>query len=636
MNKLFDKYGKNLALIVLVLSLLIMSYIIYELAMTKRNIATNYVANVKEQIHHELDKFFVPISTQLKTTAQQLSLRNIHDLEPRKIKRLLLPVIDNYPQISSISLETEGGFDFDIIRNNKQENYFIRYIDSSGLKPIFAESNFNYKLNDVKLDTNQVKEEFIIAATTKRKLPENKSNDLTIQWLDPDFLTSTNKLGVTALIFWPNGGPKKERVMLAVDIELKHITSFVQKIVPSPNGHLMLLSNDRETVIGKPRTLSKAIEIEDNTLMNFTEIGNEYLKHVVLEAQHERPFSWRMNGSKWWGAIQAINLSRTNQLYVVSSLPEKDFLKEINEAQQLLIGGFFGISLLTLLIVRSHTVQRKQKQILIEKNAEIVKQSNIIEKKNEEILASINYAKRIQQAILPPSELINEVLPSSFVLYLPKDIVAGDFYWIEKVEDKLFVAAADCTGHGVPGAMVSVLCHNALSRCVRELNLTSPAAILDKTRAIVIDEFSQSIEQVNDGMDISLITINMQTNKAQWAGANCPLWIMRQKNNDEHDLLVLKPDKQPVANFVSMEPFTNHEVTLQKGDKLYLFSDGFQDQFGGKNNKKYKVGRLKKYVSSLSKKPMSAQKELFEREFYSWKGELEQIDDVCLIGIEIE
>jgi serine phosphatase RsbU (regulator of sigma subunit) len=176
-------------------------------------------------------------------------------------------------------------------------------------------------------------------------------------------------------------------------------------------------------------------------------------------------------------------------------------------------------------------ITRRQKAIIEKQKQEVVHQKELVDEKNKEILDSINYAKRIQTAILPPKRIVKEYLPNSFILYKPKDIVAGDFYWMESKGDFIMFAAADCTGHGVPGAMVSVICNNGLNRSVKEFGIIDSGKILDKAREIVVNEFEKSDEEVKDGMDISLCVLNTKTKQLQWSGANNPLWIVRAHPN---------------------------------------------------------------------------------------------------------
>jgi serine phosphatase RsbU (regulator of sigma subunit)/tetratricopeptide (TPR) repeat protein len=250
--------------------------------------------------------------------------------------------------------------------------------------------------------------------------------------------------------------------------------------------------------------------------------------------------------------------------------------------------------------------------------------------KNKAITDSISYAKRIQGAILPPIKSFYQFLPNSFILYKPKDIVAGDFYWMEHKDGKVLFAAADCTGHGVPGAMVSVICNNGLNRSVREYNLTDPCKILDKTREIVIQEFEKSEDEVKDGMDIALCSLH--NNILQYAGANNPLWIIRSNTTEIEEI---KATKQPIGKYGNPEPYITHTIELQKGDSIYIFSDGYADQFGGEKGKKFKGANFKKLLLSIQHESMERQKELINEAFENWRGKLEQIDDVCVIGVRV-
>ncbi|MEQ8624517.1 MAG: YfiR/HmsC family protein [Vicingaceae bacterium] len=271
----------------------------------------------------------------------------------------------------------------------------------------------------------------------------------------------------------------------------------------------------------------------------------------------------------------------------------------------------------------------KQKEETEAQRDAIQKQHVQLEEKTKEITDSINYAKRIQEAILPPISFVKENLPNSFIFYQPKDIVAGDFYWMEAEDDYSVFAAADCTGHGVPGAMVSVICSNALNRSVREFKLTKPGKVLDKTLEIVLEKFEKSEEEVKDGMDIAICTFEKQTGKLLYAGANNPLWIVRKNSNEIEEY---KADKQPIGSYLKHVPFNTHETILKEGDTAYIFSDGYSDQFGGKIGKKFKSVNFKQLLIAIHEKPMHEQRELIEKNFYDWMGNYEQLDDVCVIG----
>lgn len=295
-----------------------------------------------------------------------------------------------------------------------------------------------------------------------------------------------------------------------------------------------------------------------------------------------------------------------------------------------LLAGFVLVIIFTVFIYRGYRNTKRA-------NAIISLQKIIVEKKNKEVHDSITYAKHLQDAILPPLKFIEKHLPESFVLYLPKDIVAGDFYWMEISKGKIFLAAADCTGHGVPGAMVSVVCSNALNRTVKEFGITDPGKILDKVTELVLETFEKSESNVQDGMDISLLSLplNGKNNSGgnmsvQWAGANNPLWIVR-----ENDLLVYDADGQPIGKFENKKPFTTHSIELFSNDHVYLCTDGYADQFGGEKGKKFKTANLKKLLQDISSKPSFQQRSFILQTYEDWSGNLEQVDDVCVIGFRV-
>ena len=315
--------------------------------------------------------------------------------------------------------------------------------------------------------------------------------------------------------------------------------------------------------------------------------------------------------------------------------------QEAKEKQTILTyataGGLGLVAIFLLIVFNRLKVTRRQKNIIDEQKTEVEKQKAVVElahteleEKNREITDSIQYAKRIQNAILPPSKVVKEYLQESFIYYKPKDIVAGDFYWLEQTKDQILFAAADCTGHGVPGAMVSVVCNNGLNRSVREFGLTDPGEILNKTREIVVEEFEKSEEEVKDGMDIALCSL--EGNKLQYAGAHNPLWIIRK---DTEEIEEIKANKQPIGQFDNPEPYTTHTIELQKGDSLYIFSDGYADQFGGEKGKKLKTANFKKLLLSIQKESIEKQKQLIDEAFENWRGDLEQLDDVCVIGVKV-
>ncbi|MCW3071134.1 MAG: hypothetical protein JWO44_1024 [Bacteroidetes bacterium] len=275
-------------------------------------------------------------------------------------------------------------------------------------------------------------------------------------------------------------------------------------------------------------------------------------------------------------------------------------------------------------------LQEHLQQLVQERTSELEKALVEVHRQKSEITDSIHYARRIQAAILPSDRIFKENLGESFILYKPKDIVAGDFYWTELTEHHLFFAVADCTGHGVPGAMVSVVCHAALNRAVKEFQLRRPAEILEKVRELVIATFEKSDEVVMDGMDIGLCSLHVNKRELEYAGAYISLHLVRNGRLSE-----IKANRQPIAKYSEHRPFTNHLLDLEKNDTIYLFSDGFADQFGGKTGKKLRTKVLKSILLGLAGKPADEQKKELEKQFEDWKGNLDQVDDVTLLGLTI-
>lgn len=293
--------------------------------------------------------------------------------------------------------------------------------------------------------------------------------------------------------------------------------------------------------------------------------------------------------------------------------------------------GILLLSLLSFFIFKSYKNKQKINKLLELKNNEILHQK-------KEITDSINYAKKIQQAILPPDWLLNKLLPENFVYYVPKDIVSGDFYWIDHLkiqdEEKTLFAAVDCTGHGVPGAIMSVIGLNLLNQAVHEKHLWKPSEILNYLDWGVNQTLRQSEagNTVKDGMDLALVCIDFKKCEVQYAGAYNSLYYIHKGELHE-----IKADKLPIGINTNgiVDEYTNHTIQLEKGDCIYLFSDGYADQFGGPQGKKFKYKQLKELFLKIYQLPMKQQVELLDKEFLQWKGNNEQVDDILVAGIRI-
>jgi ligand-binding sensor domain-containing protein/serine phosphatase RsbU (regulator of sigma subunit) len=297
----------------------------------------------------------------------------------------------------------------------------------------------------------------------------------------------------------------------------------------------------------------------------------------------------------------------------------------------ILICIFAGSSVIILYIkVREANLIREKRVLeekVFERTAEVVAQKEELAQKNKDITDSIRYAKRIQFAILPP-EL---PFPDTFILFKPKDIVSGDFYWLDMIGDLEFLAAVDCTGHGVPGAFMSIIGYNSLNKIVKEHKIYKPSDILDRLNYEVTMTLKRTDSEggaIQDGMDMSLICYNKKTGLLQFAGAFNPLWLVRNGVLQE-----IKADRFPIGRSKDREKkFTNTEIQIQKGDTVYFASDGYADQFGGDSGKKFKSKPMKELVLALQDLPMAKQKDVLIGTLEAWRGEIEQVDDVLVIG----
>ncbi|MBK8369301.1 MAG: SpoIIE family protein phosphatase [Bacteroidetes bacterium] len=324
---------------------------------------------------------------------------------------------------------------------------------------------------------------------------------------------------------------------------------------------------------------------------------------------------------------------------------QKDLLNKEEKQKQLIIiyavsiGGVL-LMLLVLFVYRGLKQQRKANAIISEQKIMVEHQKYLVEEKHKEITDSINYAERIQRSFLASDELLEEHLKNYFVFFQPKDVVSGDFYWATSTslshpdsnQNLFYLVTADSTGHGVPGAIMSLLNITSIESALKDGN-TSPADILNATRKTIIDRLKKdgSAEGGKDGMDCSLLCFDFKNSRFTYSAANNPVWVVR-----ESQLIELVSDKMPVGKHDKDQiSFTQYEFHLQKGDTVYTLTDGLPDQFGGPNGKKYKYKQLKELLTSIATLPTEIQREKLRESFVNWKGNLEQVDDVCVIGIRI-
>lgn len=637
-------------------------FILFDLNNTVDHLSKDMVEKSLLQTDLELENFFAPIKEDILITAQEHSVQEFNHTNYRHLNAEFRPLIENKRQLSSVLMATEDGDEFLILDLDSSWMFRMTFKGSADSlsnqffwKKDQPNELFDENKKDVKYDPRE------------RPWFQNAMSHepMHVNWTEPYLFFTTKEPGITISTRWKDTSIQ-QNVVAAFDVLLNDISKFTTEMEISERGFVFVLTED-ERVIGLPANsgYENMETIKKDVLKPYQELSHPVLEQTInfynAIGRKDSCFSFKVDGENWWGSVEEYQISDEDKLLVGVAVPEADFVGSVIHSENIIIIGFVIVLLFFVYILKAYREKHKSNDLLREQKAEIISKNALLknaneeillakhqlEEKNEEILDSITYAKRIQTAILPPDSMWKECLPNSFVLYLPKDIVAGDFYWLEQIGEDVFFAAADCTGHGVPGAMVSVVCHNALNRAVLEFGLSKPSEILDKVTDLVIETFERSDHEVKDGMDISLCKLNLSNHQLEYAGAHNPLWIVRKNGVEEEHLkltyqednlsiLECKADKQPIGKFAYREPFNNFDFKLQKGDKIYLSSDGFPDQFGGPKGKKLKSKAFKKMILSFSQQPISKQHELFEKAFTDWRSDYEQLDDVCVIGVEVK
>jgi len=347
-------------------------------------------------------------------------------------------------------------------------------------------------------------------------------------------------------------------------------------------------------------------------------------------------------------------------------VPESDFMSEMNKTRLVVILGFLLVFVLTLISINAYRKQQTANVLLNQKNEEIAQQKEKIEKQHfvvreqrdqiqeihSEVTKSIAYAKRIQSSALPDRNILHDNVKDCFVLFNPRDVVSGDFYYFNKKDNKLVIVASDCTGHGVPGAFMSMLGMSMLDNIILSDCKMEPDIILNQLRKYIIHALGQSQigDGQRDGMDMSICVLDLDTNLLKYAGANNAMIILSKNHEDwakrkevKHvfdsdsnmNLFKVKADNMPISIYLKMNDFKSHEFQLEKGDQVFLYSDGYIDQFGGPKRMKFKSRTFKQLLLDIQDKSMPEQKEILIQKIDEWRGDIEQIDDIIILGLRI-
>jgi serine phosphatase RsbU (regulator of sigma subunit) len=436
---------------------------------------------------------------------------------------------------------------------------------------------------------------------------------------------------------------QKELIRLEIDIK-KSLEELEEKKGVIIEKESIILNKENELSDFEDQVFNLRNDIEsqkENLLIRSKELNKLNNTLNINEAELAKQLNLIKDGENTL-AKQKKGLEELNNLIADRDKEVNQKNKTIDKQKRVNFYLWFIIGLIVLLVLlalRAVYLNRKKNKLLQGQKREIEKQKEVLSETHKNLAASVNYAKFIQKSVLPQQEGLNGFVDESMVLFKPKDVVSGDFYWWCNINGKTIIAAVDCTGHGVPGAFLSMLGVSLLDKIVHSDLIFEPGKILNKLRKEVINSLNQELSSyegdtfigAKDGMDISLISIDHKNNSLSFSGAFNGLYII--KGDEIRDV---KPDKMPIAIYDIMDSFETTTIKTEKGDQFYLFSDGYHDQFGGEFGKKLKKQNFRKLLLQYSHLPMKEQKKKLNEAFKVWRGNNEQIDDVLVIGIKVK
>ena len=670
---------KNIILFVTPVSIAILIFMLFNLSQTVEHLSNSIIQRTTEETVKELNSFFDPAINSLRVAHGWGDASMLDITDPGMLNPQFVPILKNYKQISSMLIANTNGLEYMLLREDS--TWLNRIVSFKDEKQKITRYRWKYddRMNVLKKENWEDSKKY-----DPRERPwfigglNSRENE--IAWTQPYIFFTTKDPGITASMSWRSDHDVKLNSVIAFDILLTDVSAYTSKLEIGRNGKAFVLT-DNDKIIGLPKDARftipdslKKFVLSDYDSLNINELT--VAVNIWKEKKNtELPFRFELNKEDWWAGIHSFRLGDNNMFYIGVVVPEEDFMSEVNRTRTVIVAGFLLVLVLTLLVIRGYNQKqkafalleiqnnqiKKQKEEIETNRDEITRQRDKIEEQRNEITDSIKYSRRIQTAVMPPESLIKCLLPEHFVFFRPKDIVSGDFYWVQKSGDKILWASVDCTGHGVPGAIMSIIGYNGINRAVREYHLTSPGEVLDKLNNIVAETFRQDLlnqedagpeeVKIRDGMDIALCAYDKESMKVEFAAANNPLIVVRSKNrilsvndsevspdmsNDSDSLYEIRADRQPIGSYANTSSFSNNIIDVASGDSLYTFSDGFADQFGGPNGKKFMGKQLKTLLLSIQHLSMDEKYNQIDETFLSWKGSFEQVDDILIFGVQIK
>lgn len=669
---------RNIIIFATPLSLAVLIIMLFNLSMTVEHLSRSIIKSTTEETQRKLNTFFDPAINILKISGQWGTAAMINENDPAKLNPRFIPLLKNNVQISSMLIANTSGNEYMLL---KEDSTWVNRIVSykNGKQEITRfRWQFDERLNIIGDSSWRDNRKY-----DPRERPWFKGGlsckPGEMSWTQPYIFFTTKDPGITVSMNWHSNTQLKDTFVIAYDIMLTDLSAYTTKLVTGKHGKAFILTSDSR-LIGLPRDerFTNVDSLKKYVLNDYQALGISELSGAVdmwkEDGRPREPFRYKINKKLWWAGFQAFSLGKNNNFFIGVIVPEDDFMAEVNRTRTIIIAGFLLVFILTLLVIRGYNQKQKAYALLEKQNIQILKQKQEIESQRDEITHqrdkieeqrneitdSIKYSRRIQTAILPPEEIIGKILPDHFVFYRPKDIVSGDFYWVYGNTDGCYWAAADCTGHGVPGALMSIIGYTGLNSCLKEHHLVRPGEILDRLNSIIAETFSHDSDSqavrkegsstIRDGMDIALCRLDRLKMKLEIAAAYNPVYIVRKNGtvlicdgepvepsvtDNQFSLYEIKADRQPVGSYEGSKKFSTRVVDALEGDTVYSFSDGLSDQFGGVSGKKFMSKQLKSLLLSMQELKSEERIKAVEKAFLSWKGEYDQVDDILVMGVVI-
>jgi len=642
---------------------------LFNLSQTVEHLSQSIIQNTTTETVKQLDRFFDPAIGNLRIARQWGEASLLEKTDQEILNPRFIPVLKNYRQISSMLIANTSGEEYMLLREDS--TWLNRIVSYTYGKQNITRFRYQYD-NEMNVINSESFPDKRIYDPRERPWFKGglKAKGDEMVWTQPYIFFTTGDPGITVSMNWQPAADTSRHYVIAFDIMLIDISAYTSELEIAKNGKAFILSNENK-LIGLPKdsrfisidSLKKYV-LKDYSSLEINEMSlavNKWKESGISKS----PFRFKIGKDDWWAGFHSFKLGIDNSFTIGVIVPEDDFMSEVNRTRTVIISGFLLVLVLTLLVIRGYNQKQKAYALLEIQNKQITQQKeeiaanrDEIAQQRNEITDSIKYSKRIQTAVMPPETLIKCLLPDHFVFFRPKDIVSGDFFWVQKSGDDVLWASVDCTGHGVPGAFMSIIGYNGLNRAIKEYNLLHPGEILDKLNHLVAETFRQDNTadntiipgdvNIRDGMDIALCSFNSESMKLEFAGANNPLYIVRKKGspllvndeslsadleNESNALFEIKADRQPIGNYAGTSSFINQVIQLAPGDSLYTFSDGFADQFGGPKGKKFMARQLKSLFLEIEKLSMPDRHKVLEDRFLKWKESFDQIDDVLVFGV---